>query len=142
MLVLADDPLVRAGLAAVIEGQPGYAVAGQLPWESGFASSVHLYHPDVLLWDLGWEPSLTEDHLAGLRDLGVPAVLLLSSDALAVEAWNAGARGLLLRDAETPQLLDALSAAVHGLVTVDSSLAAVVHPARDETPLYPAEELT
>ena len=142
MLVVADDPLVGAGLATAIESQPGYVVAGQTGWEPDFAPSVEIYRPDVVLWDTGWDPSTTEDRLTGLHDVETPVVLLLSSDALAAEAWNAGARGLLLRDAETLQLVYALSAAAHGLVTVDPSLAAVVHPVRDETPVYPAEGLT
>ena len=142
MLIVADDPLVRTGLATVIEGQPGYVVAGQIGWEPDFAPSVELYQPDVVLWDTGWDPSTTEDRLTDLRDVEVPAVFLLSSDALAAEAWNAGARGLLLRDAETSQLLSALSAVAHGLVTVEPSLATVVHPATDEMPMYPAEGLT
>ena len=142
VLIVADDPLVRTGLATTLEGRPGYLVAGQVGWEADVASAIEFHQPDVLLWDTGWDSPLPDDRLVGLNSLSVPAVLLISGDAVAEEAWAAGARGLLLRDAETPQLLAALAAASQGLVTVDPSLAAVVRPAGDEPSVAPAEELT
>ncbi len=142
VLIVADDPLARGGLVTVLEGQPGYTVAGQIGWDADLQHVVGVYQPEVVLWDLGWDSSLAADRLTSLRDIPIPVVLLLSSDALASEAWNAGARGMVLRDADTPQLLSALTAAVHGLVAVDPTLAAVVHPSRDETPANPAGELT
>ena len=142
VLIVADDPLVRTGLATTLEGRPGYLVAGQVGEEADVASAIELHQPDVLLWDTGWDSPLSDDRLAGLTNLRVPAVLLVSGDAVAEEAWAAGARGLLLRDAETPQLLAALAAATQGLVTVDPSLAAVVRRAGDQSSVVPAEELT
>ena len=142
VLIVADDPLVRTGLATALEGQIGYLVAGQVGWEPDVASAIELHQPDVLLWDTGWDSPLPDDRLAELISLRVPAVLLISGDAVAEEAWAAGARGLLLRDAETPQLLATLAATTQGLVTVDPSLAAVVRRAGDEPSVVPAEELT
>ena len=115
------------------------------------SNSAHLptqaavYRPDVVLWDLGWDPAQDlEASLAQIEDLreeGLPVVALLADDAQAPEVWASGALGLLLRDASVETLLASLQAAVRGLVVYDPSLALVPSPARDFT-LVLAEDLT
>ena len=53
VLIVADDPLARAGLAAIL--QDGCSVVGQA---AGDDLSLDVYRPDVLVWDLGWAPIL------------------------------------------------------------------------------------
>lgn len=135
VLVVANDPLARAGLAALLTGR--CIVVGQVAGDADLAASVDVYRPAVLVWDLGWDP----DPAAGMEmDDGLPPVVaLLPDDTLAADAWKAGARGVLLRHADAGRLVAALAAVVGGLAVFDPALAAGVPLNR---PAPPAESLT
>ena len=53
VLVVADDPLARAGLAALLAAQPGATVVGQVAGEAGLSSALDVYRPDIVVWDMG-----------------------------------------------------------------------------------------
>jgi two-component system nitrate/nitrite response regulator NarL len=145
VLVVASDPLARAGLAALLAGQPGCTLAGQLSGSDDLPSQAAVYRPDVVLWDLGWDPAPDlEDSLLqidGLAEEGLPVIALLAEEAQAAEVWASGARGLLLRDAGVESLLAALQAVSRGLAVFDPSLALSPLPARDPA-LALTEDLT
>ena len=134
MLVVADDPIVRAALLSLLAGQ-SFEVEGVASAARGEAQA------DVLVWDLGSDARGAADRLQELEDAGAQVIALLPPGAPAAAAFAAGARGLLLREGASARVL---SAAVHavqaGLVVVDPALASSVMPMRDRTPL--AEELT
>jgi hypothetical protein len=65
VLIVADDPLARAGLTALLAGQDGCTVVGQVAGDDRLADNLDVYRPDVLIWDLGWDPDP-----AALPDLG------------------------------------------------------------------------
>jgi DNA-binding NarL/FixJ family response regulator len=111
ILIIAEDPLARAGLAMLLSDQPGCTVVGQLAGEAAQPSSLDTFQPDVLLWDLGWDPTLALEMLAGLSDAGLPLVALLTDETYAIEAWTAGAHGLLPRETDGANLRAALIAA-------------------------------
>jgi two-component system nitrate/nitrite response regulator NarL len=146
VLVVADDPLVRTGLAALLNDQPACTLLGQVSAAADLADQAGLYRPDVVVWDLGWDPvqipSLDEERLAELPGAQVPIVALLSGDESAADAWAAGFRGLLLREVAAEELVAALQAAAAGLVVLDPALADVVMPAREPLPNLLVEELT
>jgi DNA-binding NarL/FixJ family response regulator len=58
VLIVADDPLARAGLATLLTQQPGCSVVGQMAAHADVLAGLRLYQPDVVVWDLGWEPML------------------------------------------------------------------------------------
>jgi two-component system, NarL family, nitrate/nitrite response regulator NarL len=122
VLVIADDPLARAGLAAVLADQPGLVVCGRASSLDDLAAAVELYRPDVLLWDAGWHPAPSLARLADL-EARVPVAILLPDEADARQAWTAGARGLLRRDAEPPRIAAALAAEVHGFAVIEPDFA-------------------
>jgi DNA-binding NarL/FixJ family response regulator len=127
ILIVADDALARAGLATLLRDQPGCAIAGQIASQSDLAAEAGLGQPDVVLWDFGWNPTLGLERLGELAE-GLPPVLALlpadtRGEGMAGQAWRAGARGLLLRDADFQRLLAALQALGRGLVVLDPSLA-------------------
>ena len=122
VLIIADDPLVRGGLATLLSGQPDCTVVAQIPG-SEVVDGIDVYRPDVLLWDMGWsvageagsdEQRLHSERLEVIRDAGLFAVVLLPEPAWASEAWSMGIHCLLLREANTDQLVAALAAAVQG----------------------------
>jgi two-component system nitrate/nitrite response regulator NarL len=134
VLIVAGDPLARAGLAALLAGQDGCTVVGQAAADD---PNLDVYRPDVLIWDLGWDPDP-----AALPDLGEggPPVLALLPDATdAVDAWTAGARGLLLRATDAVRLITAITAVCQGLAVLDLALAGALPLNR---PRLPAADLT
>lgn len=134
VLIVADDSLARAGLAALLSTQalPGLLTCEVVDevntstWLEGATSASS----DVILWDLGLDPALYLEHLADVDSVSEPLVVLLPDRVRAADAWTAGARGLLLREADAGQLLAALAAVVEGNVVLDPDLAASLLPAR------------
>ena len=147
VLIVADDPLVRAGLATLVAQQPDCAVVGQMAAHVDILAGLRLYQPDVVVWDLGWEPApgpseapTALERLAEVRDTGQPVVALLPDDRYAALAWAAGVRGLLLRDVDAATLALALPAVARGLVVCDAALVAGLLPARQQPPLISSAE--
>jgi two-component system nitrate/nitrite response regulator NarL len=163
ILVVADDPLARAGLMALLNGQAGFNVVGQVAARADWidelqstacaatlppSEAVAVYRPDVVLWDLGWgaaqSPTTSgiQDDLASVADTGIPIVALLPDRSLASDAWIAGARGLLLRSVAAHSLVAALGAVAQGLIALDPALFGVVTPIREGDAEFPVEDLT
>ncbi len=145
VVVVADDPLVRAGLATLLDRQSECVIAGQVTSQAATPAEMDLYRPDVVLWDFGWEPEQPApaglagetnqepprsnlDRLAELGEAGLPVVVLLPDTEQASQAWHAGARGLLRRDADVDKLVSALVASARGLVTLEPELAVPLLP--------------
>ncbi len=141
ILVAADDPLARAGLATLLAGQPAWSVVGRIAMDADLPASLEAYSPDVGVWDLGWNPALTIERLALARGV-LPSVALLPDETLAVEAWAAGAHGLLLRDADAERLAAAVTAVAHGLAVFDPALATALAPVREPASEALPEALT
>lgn len=143
VLVIAEDPLARAGLATLLANQPGCTVAGQVAADTELPDAVQIYRPDVIVWDLGSDPTRALERANSIRDLGVPVVTLLPDETDAADAWASGARGILLRTASAENLAAALAAAAQGLAVIDPGFAAALLPgARDQSPAQPIEALT
>ena len=142
VLVLANDPLARAGLATMLADQPECTVVGQASGDDDVPETLEVYRPDVLVWDLGWDPATALERLADLQETDPPIVALLPDEAQALEAWAAGARGVLLRDTDAPRLLATVTAVSQGMVVLDPSLATAVLPETGQMPGRPREELT
>jgi two-component system nitrate/nitrite response regulator NarL len=139
VLVLADDPLARAGLVALFTGQAGYTVTGTAAVGDDLAAAASRHRPDVVLWDLGPAGRSIPDP-ADLAEAGLPLVALLPEERFAPDAWAAGARALLLRNAAPAMMAAALVAAHQGLVAIDPELADAVLALRPAEPS--AEDLT
>jgi len=118
--VVADDPLARGGLAALLAAQPGVVVAAQVASADRWASVLEAYGPDVAAWDLG---GAADDRPPDLERIGIPVLALAPDEERAAEALAAGARGAIFRDADGPRLAAALAAVARGLVVVDEALA-------------------
>ena len=129
VLAVADDHLARAGLAALLTEQPGCVVVGQLDAAELGVASPDVHHADVVAWDLGWDAAASIERLAGLDDSGPPVVALTADDSDAADAWTAGARATLPRDAGPATLASALLAVSNGLAVFD--------PAQVSPPLQP-----
>lgn len=151
VLIVVDDPLARAGLAALLADQPGIAVIGQING-GDFTTTLDVYRPDAVIWDIGWEGS--SEALAtlrtGLEHLGEggpadPALIVLISDpSVAAEIWAFSPRGMLLRDTSPAHLIAALGAASLGILVLDPALAGslVSTPQRVDEESFSSDDLT
>jgi DNA-binding NarL/FixJ family response regulator len=101
-----------------------------------------MYAADVVVWDLGWDPTQGIERLADLAETDIaPVLALVSNDAAAAEAWSAGARGLLPRNASPSALSAAVLAVSQGLVALDREFAGLLAKG-DRLPTPLPEELT
>ncbi len=111
MLIADDQPLVRAGLRAILETQPDIAVAGEALDGLDAVELARRRTPDVVLMDVKM-PRL--DGIEATRRIVAEseiAVLVLTTfdlDEYVYEALRAGASGFLLKDAPPEQLIAAV----------------------------------
>lgn len=142
ILIIAGDTLARAGLAALLANQPNLVVGGQVAPEGDLTLPVNAYQPDVVLWDLGWNPAPQLEALTALTEGGLPVLALLPDNAYASQVWAAGVRGLLLREARADALVAALVSLGQGLVVLEPTFTnlAALDPLAPANPL--AEPLT
>jgi two-component system, NarL family, nitrate/nitrite response regulator NarL len=117
VLLVADDPLARAGLAARLAGRSDVAVAGEA--DPAFAAAeASALAPAAVVWDLGAGSG------GGPGAHGTsPLVALAADDAGAAEALRAGARAVLFRGAPADAIAAAIVAAARGLAVLDARLA-------------------
>lgn len=114
-IVLADDQLlVRAGIRALLETLPGYAVAAECADGHTALAEVERHLPDVVLLDIAMPgPSGIEiARTLRQRDPTVRILILSSIDRQEVveQALEAGVNGYLLKDFVLDELQQALSA--------------------------------
>jgi two-component system, NarL family, nitrate/nitrite response regulator NarL len=126
ILVIADDPLARAGLASLLAEQPGCVVVGRASGLDDLPAMVEVYRPDILLWDMSWQPDSAIERLALLVEATPPVAVLLPDEGRVIDVWFAGVRAILRRDADPAQVAAALHALTQGLGVVDGSFAAAL----------------
>jgi DNA-binding NarL/FixJ family response regulator len=112
-VVVADDqPMVRAGLRSLLEGEDGVVVVAEAVDGEQALRAVRHHRPDVVLMDIRM-PNL--DGLEATRRLVAESsptrVLVLTTfdlDEYVFEALRAGASGFLLKDATAEELISAV----------------------------------
>ena len=138
LLIVADDLLARAGLAALLAGGDTLRIVGKSDGGPALDALVQTTAPDVLLWDLGWDFGEGESGplLERLADFTahLPVLALLPAGEDAGGAWDAGVAGLLPRQVDGERLSAGLHAIAAGLLVVDASQRSVIVPPT-ESPL-------
>ncbi|WP_043266735.1 response regulator transcription factor [Streptomyces sp. CT34] len=119
-LLLADDhPVVRAGLRAVLETEPDFTVAADVPTAEQAVDLAGQLEVDVVLMDLQFGGRMLGAQATAQITArpGAPRVLVLTtydSDADILAAIEAGATGYLLKDAPPEELAAAVRTAAAG----------------------------
>ena len=119
-IVLVDDhPVVRAGLRALLEGQPDLTVVGEAADAASARQVVRATEPDVVLMDLNLGTGQGgAEATEALRALDrAPQVLVLTTYDTETDirtAVDAGAVGYLLKDVPPDQLFAGVRAAARG----------------------------
>ena len=123
VLVVSLDRLSRAGLAAVLDQQPGLTVMGQVSADENALLDQDVYAPDVIVWDVSWETSSAMDNLVLLPENAPPVLALAATQNQATQARAAGAQAILSRDASPEAMAAAITALSYGLQVTDPALA-------------------
>ncbi|UUU26687.1 response regulator transcription factor [Streptomyces sp. DSM 40750] len=125
VLIVDDHVVVRAGLRALLTGEPGFDVVGETGDGEEAVRLAARLGPDVVLMDL----RLTDDTAPGARVNGLDAtrritaetpgtrVVVLTSSGTqgdVVRAMEAGARGYVLKAGPPEELFRAVRAAAAG----------------------------
>jgi two-component system nitrate/nitrite response regulator NarL len=147
LLIIAADPLARAGLVTLLDERPGLEIAGQVEGGDSLADELDVFEPDVVVVDLGWEPEeglaiLEELALDAEQDGGLAAVALAPDEQSAAAAWAGGARALLPRAISGEGLVAAIQAVAQGLAVIEPGLLALGWPAGSAEAPGLAEALT
>lgn len=126
---LADDhPVVRAGLRAMLSGDPDLDMIGEAVTPDDAVALATDLTPDVVLMDLQFGTDQTgADATRRIRALpNPPAVLVLTNydtDSDILDAVEAGASGYLLKDAPPEELIAAIHAAASGETALAPAIA-------------------
>jgi DNA-binding NarL/FixJ family response regulator len=144
-LIVADSPLARGGLAALLDSVDGLRIVAQTAPDVDFQPLYDVYRPDVIVWDTGYDPARAVEALSDARDERAP-ILALLADIKALEKARAllmaGAHGVLPQDTPARTLAAALAAVSHGMVVIDPTLIAAALPASSDLPNEDTTELT
>jgi DNA-binding NarL/FixJ family response regulator len=126
VLIVDDDPLVRAGLALMLGGAPDLRVVGEAGDAADVPQLVDRHSPDVVLMDIRM-PGM--DGLAGTELLrarpGAPEVVILTTfdaDRHVLRALRAGAAGFLLKDTPPEEIVDAVRRVAQGRPVLSPSV--------------------
>lgn len=129
ILIVEDDPLVRANLRQAIEHSPGLELAGEAETVAG---ALALLGPsiDLVILDLGLPDGSGIDVLHALRadpalaGTRVLVFTLFCDEARVVAALGEGADGYLLKDTDPAELLRDIHATLEGAAPISPAAAA------------------
>jgi DNA-binding NarL/FixJ family response regulator len=142
LLLVDDHPVVREGLAAVLEEESDFTVVGTAGSVAEASIRVRELQPDVLLLDLELPDGLGVDLLPALRtDLPSVAVLIFTAydtDDRILAAIRAGARGYLLKGASAEEIARAIRTVASGGSYLGAQAASTVFSAATETRKSPS----
>jgi DNA-binding NarL/FixJ family response regulator len=126
VLLVDDDPLVRAGLRMLVETTPDLSVVGEAGDGADAVQAVRMHRPDVVLMDVRM-PGM--DGLAATAAITTfrpaPRVIVLTTfelDDYVFHALQAGASGFLLKDTPPRELVEAIRVVAAGEAMLSPSV--------------------
>jgi DNA-binding NarL/FixJ family response regulator len=130
-IVIADDhDLFREGLKQLLESVEDISVVGEASNGRQAVMLVEEHQPDVVLMDISMPEmdgiQATETIVA--RGLSTPVIVLTmySDDEYAIHAIRAGAKGYLLKNTRSDEVIRAIRLAAAGGSAIDPALGAVL----------------
>jgi DNA-binding NarL/FixJ family response regulator len=126
ILIADDHEVVRIGLAALLDGQPGMSVVAQAASGTDAVRLARQHVPDVVVMDIRMPNGSGIDACRTISAelQGTPVIMLTShadSDAL-FDAIDAGASGYVLKRVGSGELIDAVRTVAGGGSLLDPSV--------------------
>jgi two-component system nitrate/nitrite response regulator NarL len=130
ILLVDDHPMLRSGVAQLIEMESDLKVVGEAGNGEEAVASAHELQPDMVLLDLNMKGMSGIETLAEMRRQGINARIVIftvsnNQDDVAA-ALLKGADGYLLKDSEPEDLLPAIKEAAAGEQVFSPALAKVM----------------
>jgi DNA-binding NarL/FixJ family response regulator len=138
IMTVDDHPLLRQGIATLIQGQPDMEVVAEASDGEEAIAQFRRHRPDVTLMDLQMPNVNGTEAISRIRSEFPDAKFLVFStyagDVQVLHAIKAGARGYLLKGNVRTELLDAIRAVHAGRKRIPPEIAAELaeHAADDE----------
>ncbi len=127
VLIIDDDPRVRAAAAALVSASGRFTLAGEAGSAAQGIAMARALCPEVLLLDLGLPDGDGTQVLEALREQAAPpAAIVLTvfdDDAHVFDALRAGALGYLLKDDLIGRVLGAIDEVLAGGSPMSPSIA-------------------
>ncbi|WP_024876515.1 response regulator transcription factor [Saccharomonospora piscinae] len=118
VVLVDDDPLVRTGLAMILDSTPDLEVVGQASDGDEAVPLVNRHAPDVVVMDIRMSRVNGLAATAAVRALPrPPAVLVLTTfdlDEYVFDALAGGANGFLLKESSPQEIIDAVRVVARG----------------------------
>ena len=138
LLTVDDHPLVREGIAAILEAEPDMRLVAEATNGRDAIQSFRQHRPDVTLMDLQMPEMDGLAAIARIRsEFPTARIIVLTNyagDARVIGALKVGASGYLLKHTLRRELLDAIRAVHAGLRRIPAEIATVIaEHAGDET---------
>ncbi|TCM47748.1 response regulator transcription factor [Kribbella sp. VKM Ac-2568] len=112
VLIVDDDPLLRAGLKMMLGGAPDIRVVGEAGDGSGVQALIDRLSPDVVLMDIRMPGTdgLTATETIRSRPSAPEVVILTTFDAdeHVLRALRAGAAGFVLKDTPPAEIVESV----------------------------------
>lgn len=126
VLLVDDQPLVRAGLRRILEPQEGITIAGECEDGDEVIAAVERCRPDVVVMDIRMRRLDGAEATRRLRErAGAPPVLVLTTfddDETVAAALGAGAAGFILKDAPGEDIVRATEMVAGGGAWLDPQI--------------------
>lgn len=127
VLLVDDQPLVRAGLRRILEPQDGLTIAGECEDGDQVVDAVIRFRPSVVIMDVRMRRVDGAEATRRLRELeNPPPVLVLTTfddDETVATALGAGAAGFVLKDAPGEDIVRAVTSVAEGGSWLDAQVA-------------------
>ena len=128
VLTVDDHPLLREGIAAVLERQPDMQLAGEATNGREAVQRFRELRPDVTLMDLQMPEMGGVDAIAAIRaEFSSACIVVLTTyrgDVQALRALRAGASGYLLKSMLRKELVDTIRTVHSGRRRIPPEIAA------------------
>lgn len=127
VLTVDDHPLLREGIAVVLESQPDMQVVAEACNGVEAIAAFRQHRPDITLMDLQMPEMGGVDAISAIRaEFPAARIIVLttySGDVQALRALKAGAQGYLLKSTLRKELLDTIRAVMAGRRRIPADIA-------------------
>lgn len=130
LLLVDDHPMMRAGLAGLINRQPDLTVCEEAGTSAEALSAIPRCSPDLLVTDITMPGRGGLELIKDIKALhpSLPVLVISMHDEMlhAERALRAGARGYLMKEAGAEKMLEAIRKVLSGQVYVSERMGAKI----------------
>lgn len=143
LLVVDDHPLLREGIAGVLEGEDDLQLVAEAADGDEAVAAFRRHRPDVTLMDLQMPRCGGVDAIVAIRaefpDARIIVLTTYAGDVQALRALQAGAQGYLLKSSLRKELVDTVRGAMAGRRRIAAEVAGEIAAHAGDTPLSARE---